>query len=274
MIYRRKIILSILEQVNKPVEEFQLQNLVYLFCQDQAQPVYEFITDKNGRYSFTLQADLNGLVKEGSIQKTNQFFSIPAKSNYHIQLKPGDCFLLETKLMQYANPVTAAIIKNAKAFTEIENTKLNSGEPVLFTIGYEGISVEKYFNRLLSNNIHCLVDVRNNPRSRKPGFSKTSLQDFCNQLGIAYFHYPELGIRKEFRYNLKDQYDYDTLLNHYRNDQLQNTKDTQSNIIDLLKKHKRVSLTCFEADVNQCHRKYLAESIVNLSMFPLSIIHI
>jgi len=52
----------------------------------------------------------------------------------------------------------------------------------LFTIGYEGISLEEYFNRLIKNDVKVLVDVRNNPLSMKFGFSKTQLKRFCEKL--------------------------------------------------------------------------------------------
>lgn len=42
-----------------------------------------------------------------------------------------------------------------------------SDETVLFTIGYEGVSLEKYLLRLLKNDVKVLVDVRRNPLSMK-----------------------------------------------------------------------------------------------------------
>jgi uncharacterized protein (DUF488 family) len=45
-------------------------------------------------------------------------------------------------------------------------------------------------------------------------------------------------------------------------------------ILDLLKKHQRIALTCFEANICQCHRKHLAEAIANLPEFDYELKHI
>jgi uncharacterized protein (DUF488 family) len=45
-------------------------------------------------------------------------------------------------------------------------------------------------------------------------------------------------------------------------------------IFDLLKHGKRIALTCFEANVNQCHRKHLAEAISFLPEFNYELKHI
>jgi hypothetical protein len=42
----------------------------------------------------------------------------------------------------------------------IENQKRTFTEPQLFSIGYEGISLETYINKLILNDVHVLCDVR------------------------------------------------------------------------------------------------------------------
>jgi uncharacterized protein (DUF488 family) len=42
----------------------------------------------------------------------------------------------------------------------------------------------------------------------------------------------------------------------------------------LLKKYKRIALTCFEANICQCHRKHLAEAITSLPGFSYELKHI
>lgn len=43
----------------------------------------------------------------------------------------------------------------------------------LLTIGYEGRKIDEFIERLKEFNISRLIDVREIPFSRKPGFSKT-----------------------------------------------------------------------------------------------------
>jgi uncharacterized protein (DUF488 family) len=60
----------------------------------------------------------------------------------------------------------------------------------------------------------------------------------------------------------------------YRNDILTNTHSQQQDILELLKTHKRVALTCFENNICQCHRKHLAEAIAMLPEFDYELKHI
>jgi len=41
----------------------------------------------------------------------------------------------------------------------------------LFTTGYEGLDLQAFVRCLEDNGIQCVLDVRENPFSRKPGFS-------------------------------------------------------------------------------------------------------
>jgi uncharacterized protein (DUF488 family) len=145
---------------------------------------------------------------------------------------------------------------------------------VLFTIGYEGISLEEYLVRLLKNDVKVLVDVRNNPLSMKYGFSKSQLKKYCASLGIDYVHIPEVGIQSDQRQELNTQSDYDKLFAVYRKNNLSKTTTSQNEILKLLKQHKRIALTCFEANICQCHRKHLAEAIETLPDFNYEVKHI
>jgi uncharacterized protein (DUF488 family) len=64
---------------------------------------------------------------------------------------------------------------------------------VLYTIGYEGQTVEAFLQRLLAQGVLALIDVRELPLSRKPGFSKNALASALQRHGIEYIHMPALG---------------------------------------------------------------------------------
>src|SRR5258708_21009361 len=172
------------------------------------------------------------------------------------------------------NSVKAASILTPAEFEIITNQKSNSVKTILFTIGYEGSSLEGYLNRLIRNDVKVLIDVRNNPLSMKFGFSKSLLKRYCESLNIIYTHIPEVGIQSDQRQELNTQADYDALFKKYRNDNLPKTKSAQENILGLLKQHQRVALTCFEADICQCHRKHLAKAIEKLPHFNYDTKHI
>lgn len=108
----------------------------------------------------------------------------------------------------------------------------------------------------------------------KFGFSKTLLQRYCNALDIEYMHYPEVGIQSKERQELNCQADYDKLFDHYKSTNLPHTWETQEKILGLLKSKKRIALTCFEANICQCHRKHLAEAIAQHPGFAYELRHI
>ena len=63
----------------------------------------------------------------------------------------------------------------------------------IYSVGYEGLTVPALIERLQQNRIAELVDVRANPFSRRPGFSKKRLAESLTGAGIEYRHEPLLG---------------------------------------------------------------------------------
>lgn len=66
-------------------------------------------------------------------------------------------------------------------------------------VGYEGLSVEELTEQIAAWGVATLVDVRLNPLSRKPGFSKKSLSAHLASKNISYLHMPELGNPRDNR---------------------------------------------------------------------------
>lgn len=294
MFYRRKVILALLELFGGELEKIRLQKLLFLFSQKQVKPEYEFIPYKFGCYSYSANADLTTMVAKSFLTETASSFIKKDTAKYLHVLKPEDQLKLRTTVSQYGkmdsdalmkhtyknypywaiNSVKAASILTSSELKEVQKQKSQSVKTILFTIGYEGISLEGYLNRLIRSGVQVLVDVRKNPLSMKFGFSKSLLKKYCESLGIQYIHFPEVGIDSDQRQELNSQSDYDALFDKYRAGNLSRTVDSQSNILNLLKTHKRIALTCFEADICQCHRKHLAEAIAALPDFNYKLEHI
>ncbi|MCB1194143.1 MAG: DUF488 family protein [Leptospiraceae bacterium] len=101
----------------------------------------------------------------------------------------------------------------------------------MFTIGYEGKSIEEFINSLIKENIRALCDVRNNPLSMKYGFSKGQLKKITNNFKIEYFHIPGLGIPSQKRKNLSTNEDYLNLFKSYSNTTLkENIRDANQGL--------------------------------------------
>ncbi len=124
----------------------------------------------------------------------------------------------------------------------------------LFTIGYEGKPLEAYVERLKEKGVNVLCDVRKDPVSRKPGFSKRKMEAALNEAGIAYEHLPELGIPKEERKQIQSEADRQELLDRYEREMLPQGEAGLERLEALLEEKGRVALTCYEADPEKCHR--------------------
>jgi hypothetical protein len=161
------------------------------------------------------------------------------------------------------NSRTAASIMDTAGITQIkaEKERLRQTGRKLFTIGYEGITVEHYLNTLIKNDIQVLCDVRNNPLSRKFGFSKSSLQKYLSNIGIEYTHIPQLGIRSEKRNNLNSDGDYQNLFKEYKSS-LPNSKEHLDKLYLFLETKNRIALTCFEHEPLHCHRHIIRDYLI------------
>jgi uncharacterized protein (DUF488 family) len=294
MFYRRKVILALLQAFGGHLEKINLYKLLFIFSNRQQKPGYDFVPYKFGCYSFSLNADLVTMFKKELLKDEDKSISKVDKKNYLISLTELDKKIIQSIYHQFVNsssddlmrytyinyPYSAINSHAAKRLlTKEQMTKVNECRPVfdktvLFTIGYEGISLEKYLNCLIKNSIKVLVDVRRNPLSMKYGFSKNQLKNYCKSLEIEYLHIPEVGIQSELRQELNTQIDYDKLFSFYKKNHLSITTSHQQKILDLLKEKKRIALTCFEANICQCHRKHLAEAITQLPDWNFELKHI
>jgi uncharacterized protein (DUF488 family) len=292
--YRRKIILALLQLFDGQLDKIRLQKLLFLFTNKQGKAEYDFIPYKFGCYSYSANADMTAMVTRGFLNEDEKTFEKKDKTDYLKQLKPADLKLLQEVKTNYGKMSANALMKHTYInfpfyaiksevaenilskddLEKVTKAKPKSNKTVLFTIGYEGISLEEYLVRLLKNDVKVLVDVRNNPLSMKYGFSKSQLKKYCGSLGIDYVHIPEVGIQGDQRQELNTQSDYDKLFAVYRKNNLTQTTTQQQQILNLLKQHKRIALTCFEANICQCHRKHLAEAIEHLPGFDYEVKHI
>jgi len=294
MYYRRKILLALLQQFDGKLDKISLQKLLFLVTKQQVQASYHFIPYKLGCYSFQANSDLHTLDKYGLVSETDKYWTKTDTRNYYSELKFKDQTAISSVKNRYGNlsknelikltynkypyyAINSTIVANILNNENIDNIKKQRPvitNIILFTIGYEGVTLEQYLNKLIVNDVKVLCDVRKNPLSMKYGFSKSQLENACSGVNIEYIHIPELGIESDKRNQLNTQADYDKLFTFYRNTVLAKERTKQEEILNILKIKKRIALTCFEANICQCHRKHLAESIAKLDGFNYEIKHI
>ncbi len=294
MYYRRKILLALLEAFDNKLDKISLQKLLMLVSKQQLKPDFHFVPYKYGCYSFQATADLQTMTKYSQVALQCNDWVKTDNEKYLLNLKERDRQAIRYVKQMYGtktrdeliritylkypqlaiNSVVAKEKLTAEEYKKVLDVKPQSNKTVLFTIGYEGVSLEEYINKLIVNDVKVLCDVRKNSYSMKFGFSKSQLQTACSGVGIEFVHIPQLGIDSDKRQELNTQADYDKLFSHYRSDVLTQTQAYQDKLIDLLSKNKRIALTCFEANICQCHRKHLAEAIVNHPSFSYELKHI
>jgi len=288
MYYRRKIILALMSFFDGKLTAKQLQKYLFLFTRKQAVKSFDFVPYHYGCFSFQANQDILTLTKYGylNISETNngRFYELIKNDGFINMLKPDDKQnllevkeqfgkLTQTNLIRYTyqkypyyaiKSTIATDILNSSEIIEIERQKRHFADKQLFTIGYEGISLETYINKLIINDVNALCDVRKNAYSQKYGFSKKTLELACKGVDIEYIHIPDLGIVSDKRKELHTQVDYDVLFDEYKKTTLLNNFASLLFIRNLLDKGKRVALTCFENNPKQCHRSCVAHSLMQL----------
>lgn len=283
---RQKFLLSFLQCAPAGITKLDIQKLLFLFQQYSKTDYFHFIPYLYGCYSFQANSDVEVLEKQGWLQIDKNLININRAdmltTDYTRSMRMFFSTLQHTKGIDLVKQVyrsspyyainsrLAHKILDDSEIEEIERVqkKYQSTKTALFTIGYEGSSLEEYINMLIRNDIKVLCDVRNNPLSRKFGFSKSMLSAVLPKINVIYDHIPQLGIVSSKRQLLSDNSDYKILFNEYRKS-LPEKNSYIEYIVSLLQKHQRVALTCFEKDPLFCHRHVLGQFIKDNYPFEL-----
>ncbi len=288
MFKRHKVLLGVLLKSPKILSNTELMKLVFLLKQETClfkdRTFYDFLPYKYGPYSFTVYRDLDELVRSGYLNEDNyeinESMLKDVKEIYEsipVQVKKAILNIIYNYAGLSLKPLVDHVYKKYPWFTtrsELLNKTPKDyfrGEKAVYTSGYEGRSVDLFFQKLLKKGIQRLIDVRNNPISRKYGFSKKTIGRLSKKLEIDYVHLPQLGIPPSYRTSLNSFDDYQKLLFNYESKILPNVSNIRHEASRLLEEQTSV-LVCYEADVRCCHRGRLAKAIA--SDTGLGVVHL
>lgn len=224
------------------------------------------------------------MTKYGQVERDDKTWKCIDTTDYKSQLKKEDIASINWVHRSYGDADANSLIKETyrnypyfaikskiaeRVLTTDEFDKVNAQkrtfeEPMFFTIGYEGISLETYLNKLIINDVRLLVDVRKNSFSMKYGFSKSQLKNACEGVGITYMHLPQLGIESQERKELNSLSDYKALFSTYQKTTLKDNQEYLTKLKDLCDENGRVAITCFEKEVCMCHRGVVAKELNKL----------
>lgn len=143
---------------------------------------------------------------------------------------------------------------------------------ILNTIGYQGAELTPFIHTLKRAGVECLVDVRENTHSRKPGFSKSALAAALQAQGMRYVHLRGLGTPPEMRKAFRAANDMVQFCRDYIGYLATRGEDLKE-LAGLLPQG-RCCLMCFEADPAECHRSLIAAQLEKESAGGLEIRHL
>jgi uncharacterized protein (DUF488 family) len=138
----------------------------------------------------------------------------------------------------------------------------------LYTIGYERTLLSDVIDTLTTAHVATLIDVRDRPISRRPGFSKRQLAAALEVAGMRYVHLQTLGTPPEGRIaNRRREWKQfwaivDAKLARPEAElALQEAAD--------LAQAAPTCLLCYEADWQTCHRRRIAEILARRHGFAV-----
>ena len=148
----------------------------------------------------------------------------------------------------------------------IWNSVRSADEANFFTIGYSGRKTDELMAILTANGVRTLVDIRQNPVSMyRPELSKTNLARLVEEHGMAYAHFPQLGVPRDIRAKAIESGTRDVIWEWY--DQHVVSTFLGNNLHYFLNcvEHP-VALMCTEIDPQECHRHRLSLALERMGM--------
>ena len=287
MLKRQKLLLSLIAHSGGSITRTTLMKLAFLTKFETSlksdTTFYDFVPYKYGPFSFALYRELSSLAHNGYLSPDeDNAISMPSQASLLSQGKIEELSeheiketkeiaerygaLPQTKLLKevYANYPWYSCKSERRDLKPPSAPRLRTARPAVYTIGYEGRSVDSFFREILRCGVKAILDVRANPVSRKYGFAKKSLGSIANRLDIEYHHIPELGIHGSLRKSLGRLESYQRLFLRYQEETLSKEETRVRRVADYMKLQPSV-LLCMEKDASLCHRGCLAEAVAALN---------
>ena len=290
---RQKTALALLQQAGRPIDKLKFVKLLFLLrqetCLREEPSFYDFVPYNFGPFSFALYREIDTLVRDGYVVTGEHDFSLAPEGEEatvgKVETLPNDYREAVSEVYgRYGSLSTNALLRDVYAryawygtrtqrpdLLPPEVPKAPQADPAVYTAGYEGHSVDAFFDHLLKNGIQSVLDVRANPFSRKYGFSGKALKGIAANLKIEYHHFPELGIPSEQRAGLSDEASYERLFAMYERDILPGQDEAIEKVAGLMGQRPSV-LVCMEEKPSSCHRGRLAGPVSAES--GLDIVHL
>ena len=138
----------------------------------------------------------------------------------------------------------------------------------LSTIGYEGASLDDFIATVHAAGVRQVLDVRELPQSRRPGFSKNILANALLEHDISYLHFKLLGDPKHGREAARSGRMSDFVQIYHAHIERPEATNALRSAVEAAQETSSV-LMCFERNPQHCHRSLLAQRMIVLYPFRL-----
>jgi uncharacterized protein (DUF488 family) len=139
----------------------------------------------------------------------------------------------------------------------------------LYKIGYEKTLLKDVVSTLAAARVATLIDVRDRPISRRPGFSKRQLAAAIEDAGMRYVHLQALGTPPEGRLAGKRR-EWDRFWGIVEKKLARPEAELRLLEAAEIDQAAPSCLLCYEADWQICHRRRIAEILVQRHGFVVS----
>jgi uncharacterized protein (DUF488 family) len=138
----------------------------------------------------------------------------------------------------------------------------------LYTIGYERALLKDILATLTGAGVATLIDVRDRPISRRPGFSKRQLAAAIEDSGMRYVHMTALGTPPEGRLAGRRR-EWERFWRIVEEKLASAEAEFDLREVAEIAEAAPSCLLCYEADWRACHRNRIAEILAQRNGFAV-----
>ena len=278
---RKRLLLRLAHLEGGEIDRLGLVKLAFLIAQHPDTPSslrYDFVPYRYGPYSFALYRDWHGLAESGFAHADGGDsgpFRITEAGQSLANETTGELVpLADSVHKEWSGKSIEVIIRHLYELHPwyahrsdwdggVHKRDMPAAELAVYTVGYQGLSIDAFLNLLIERGITHLVDTRFTPASRVYGYHATTLQRLCGYVGIVYQPEPMLGVPKRERARFMQSRNHAQFAEDYAR-VLDDNPDRVRETARLVATNPS-AVMCYEREVQDCHRSMLAHELGAIS---------
>lgn len=281
MLNRQRAVLALIQNAGGTASHLRVTKWAFLLREETksrgGSAFYQFVPYKYGPFSFCLYQEAAALCRDQLLTESGSEWTLTragavAARQIHASMLADVSRVVRKHGKKTDRALIDYVYEGFPQYTvnseirQLERRKTAS--VAVYTAGYEGLLVDGFLAGLIQHGVSRIIDVRNNPVSRRYGFHKSTLARLSDRVGIEYVHVPELGIASDERQDLGVPGARETLFNKYESTTLVRESAAIARVAALVEDKPSV-LVCMESCHTQCHRSRLANAISAKTRLPL-----